>query len=111
MKWLISYINNKNRESATSATVSTFCISVLDALNNMRWAWDRVSTETVANCFRHGGFVEPSQSTEENTCTDTHSLANGPGIVGDEESSGKAGKAPRGNCGDCQCRGVGLCLF
>ena len=69
---LLSYINDT--ESATSATASNFYISVLDALYFMRWAWDRVSTETVANCFRHAGFVDPSQDN-----TDTNSVANDPG--------------------------------
>ena len=69
---LLSYIND--RESATSATASFFYISMLDALYFMRWAWDRVSTETVANCFRHAGFVDPSQDN-----TDTNSVANDPG--------------------------------
>ena len=69
---LLSYIND--RESATSATASNFYISVLDALYFMRWAWDPVSTETVANCFHHAGFVDPSQDN-----TDTNSVANDPG--------------------------------
>ena len=68
---LLSYINDT--ESATSATASNFYISVLDALYFMRWAWD-LSTETVANCFRHAGFVDPSQDN-----TDTNSVTNDPG--------------------------------
>ena len=36
-------------------------ISLLDALHLLRSSWQSVSKETIANCFRHAGFVpEPS---------------------------------------------------
>ena len=33
-----------------------FCVTILDAINFVHMAWQRVSQETIANCFRHGGF-------------------------------------------------------
>ena len=35
-----------------------FSISVFDALHYIKSAWDMVTKATIANCFRHAGFVE-----------------------------------------------------
>lgn len=34
-----------------------FNVNLLDAVNFIHAAWQNVSTQTIANCFRHGGFL------------------------------------------------------
>jgi hypothetical protein len=34
-----------------------FTENLLDAINFIHMAWEKVSTQTIANCFRHGGFL------------------------------------------------------
>ena len=48
------------------ALVRTFHISVLDALYNMQWARERVSGETVANCFLHSSQPSNLEDAETN---------------------------------------------
>ena len=38
-----------------------FKISLLDALQMVRAAWDSVTAETAVNCFHRGGFSLPSE--------------------------------------------------
>ncbi|XP_063918645.1 tigger transposable element-derived protein 4-like [Zophobas morio] len=38
----------------------TFSVSILDAVNFIHMAWQKVSKDTIANCFKHGGFSEKS---------------------------------------------------
>ena len=45
----------------SGSTLVDFKISLLDALRMVRAAWDSVTTEIVANCFRKGGFSSPSE--------------------------------------------------
>ena len=39
-------------------------ITVLDAMQWLKIAWDRVTSETIKNCFRHCGFIAQSQSND-----------------------------------------------
>ena len=57
VKQLIQAIDN-------GSTLAKFKISLLDALRMARAAWDSVTAETVANCFRKGGFSSPSEDTD-----------------------------------------------
>ena len=40
-----------------------FSVNVLDALRILQVAWDKVSEQTIANCFQHSGFKIPSNDT------------------------------------------------
>jgi hypothetical protein len=44
---------------------SDFQINIMDALFNLRRAWTTVSSETIANCFKHAGFSSGSTGTDE----------------------------------------------
>lgn len=35
-----------------------FSVSILDAINFIHLAWQKVTRETIANCFKHAGFFE-----------------------------------------------------
>lgn len=35
----------------------TFSVDLLDAIHFIHMAWEKVSRETIANCFKHGGFL------------------------------------------------------
>jgi hypothetical protein len=48
-------------------TAASFSINVLDALYMMRTAWGAVTSETIANCFRHAGFVVSGSATPTST--------------------------------------------
>ena len=37
----------------------SFSWSILDALSALHWAWTQVKAKTIANCFRHCGFILP----------------------------------------------------
>ncbi|XP_005102045.1 tigger transposable element-derived protein 4 [Aplysia californica] len=79
VKRFLAYISGGQSASGDS---SAFHISVLDALYYMRWAWDRVSRKTVANCFRRAGFLDtgpPNSSREEVNDTDTQRVADDAG--------------------------------
>ena len=43
----------------------TFNISVLDAHNDVRSAWDKVTERTIKNCFRHAEFFKQAEETTE----------------------------------------------
>ena len=43
----------------TGSTLQTFKITLLDALQIARKAWDSVSATAITNCFRKGGFTRP----------------------------------------------------
>ena len=45
----------------SGSTLAEIKISLLDALQMARATWDSVTTETVTNCFRKGGFSLPSE--------------------------------------------------
>lgn len=45
-------------------TSSEVHISILDALFMLRTAWHLVSSTTIANCFRHAGFLQPESQPE-----------------------------------------------
>ena len=65
VKRYLTYVNDG------LSAAKNFNISVLDALYNMRWAWDRVTKETVANCFRHAGFLDTSSANSDIDNIDT----------------------------------------
>lgn len=41
-----------------------FTINLLDAINFVHLAWQRVSTETIAHCFNHAGFIRKGEEFE-----------------------------------------------
>ncbi|KAK9687564.1 hypothetical protein QE152_g36165 [Popillia japonica] len=43
--------------NAIDADNEKFSINLLDALNLLHMAWQMATRQTIANCFRHGGFV------------------------------------------------------
>ncbi|XP_064463216.1 tigger transposable element-derived protein 6-like [Ornithodoros turicata] len=43
-------------------------VTLLSALHMLARAWDQVVPSTIANCFRHCGFITPSCSTARDTC-------------------------------------------
>ena len=62
----LDHIKDKMAQvSAEPTTSETFRISVLDALYDLRSAWDKVTEKTVKNCFRHAGFSKESDVTED----------------------------------------------
>ncbi|GFO41360.1 tigger transposable element-derived protein [Plakobranchus ocellatus] len=55
----LNLIKDKMSSAPTQPTSSeTFRISVLGALYDMRSAWDKVTEQTIKNCFRHTGFLK-----------------------------------------------------
>lgn len=42
-----------------------FSVNVLDALRMLKSAWSKVKQQTIANCFRHAGFIDQSQECGE----------------------------------------------
>ena len=44
--------------------VADFKITLLDALKMARAAWDKITQETIANCFRKGGFIGTTEEVE-----------------------------------------------
>jgi len=51
--------------------VDTKTITVLDAVRMLHSAWFRVKPETIANCFRHAGFVMPDDVNESAAAAST----------------------------------------
>lgn len=47
------------------STLAEFKITLLDALQMVRAAWDSVTAETIINCFRKGGFLSPFDNVTE----------------------------------------------
>ena len=45
-----------------------FVWTILDALYALKDAWDLVKQSTVANCFRHCGFIKPVESSIDVAC-------------------------------------------
>ena len=65
--------------SAEPTTSETFRISVLDALCDLRLAWDKVTEKTIKNCFRHAGFckeVNVTATEDPPLVTETDELEN-----------------------------------
>ena len=65
--------------SAEPTTSETFRISVLDALCDLRSAWDKVTEKTIKNCFRHAGFckeVNVTATEDPPLVTETDELEN-----------------------------------
>ena len=65
--------------SAEPTTSETFRISVLDALYDLRSAWDKVTEKTIKNCFRHAGFckeVNVTATEDPPLVTETDELEN-----------------------------------
>ena len=46
-------------------TIAEFKISLLDALQMIRKAWDSITSSTIANCFRKAGFIVPAAPSDE----------------------------------------------
>ncbi|GFN91890.1 tigger transposable element-derived protein [Plakobranchus ocellatus] len=46
--------------TSTSTFADNFNISIIDALYDMRFAWEKVIKKMIKNCFRHAGFHKPS---------------------------------------------------
>ena len=44
-------------------------ITVLDAMQWLKFAWDKVTSTTIMNCFRHCSFIIASQSEDDNDST------------------------------------------
>lgn len=55
-------------------------ITILDAIHLAKEAWNKVSVETIRNCFRHGGFKTDDKTDDEHE----HSLPEKPVDLSDE---------------------------
>ena len=59
-----------------------FSPNLLDALYWLRLSWDNVPPQTIANCFRHCGFVVPEDTTNTATSqTDIPETADGNSLL------------------------------
>lgn len=50
--------------------ITTFKISVLDAIYDLRIAWNRVTPITIQNCFNHSGFIVSGSDNSPDTAED-----------------------------------------
>lgn len=46
----------------------SYTVTLLGALHMVARAWDQVTPRTIANCFRHSGFIGQRSSTAQDTC-------------------------------------------
>jgi hypothetical protein len=51
-----------------------FRTTVLDAITLLKQAWNEVSSTTIANCFRHSGFVHSTSSEADQEVDDDMEL-------------------------------------
>ena len=66
VKRMLSIIEEKKLSSQSSAMDFSQKVSVLDAINYIARSWRNVTSQTIANCWRHAGFVSdvPSDNDE-----------------------------------------------
>ena len=71
MQRLILHIESQKDEEAKKMAMEKFPFNLIHALQATRSAWSLVAQETVANCFRHAGFVAAKKNGEEEEAATT----------------------------------------